>query len=339
MNIRRKISIFIVLLTVVAGFFLFVYNQTYLAAGTASEAQTVLVERGDNALVVGDKLVKAHMIAGKYYLAFYLWKNNQLHNLVAGVYVFQPGMKIPEIAKIITGGETAPTAIPITFPEGWTAKDMAARLDANGLSGSDFLKIVNDPPQDLIDKYSFLQNFPKSASLEGYLFPDTYYFAKDASAQDVAEKMLKNFGSKLTVSMQNEIIAKKRTIFEIVTLASVIEKEARFPEDMKLVASVFYNRLAAGQRLESDATLEYVLQDNKIQHSATDLQNSSPYNTYRNQGLPPGPVSNPGLDALSAAIFPAQTDYYFFLTDLKTKQTIFSKTFNEHVANKVKYGL
>src|SRR6266567_1929335 len=107
MTIRRKISLIIFVLMVAAGGFLYVYNQTYLTAGSSSQPQTVFVEKGDNALVVGEKLTKAGVIPGKYFLVYYLWKNKQLHGLVAGVYVFAPGLKIPEVARIITGGEIA----------------------------------------------------------------------------------------------------------------------------------------------------------------------------------------------------------------------------------------
>ena len=339
MTIRRKISIVIFVLALLLGGFLYLYNQTYLTAGSATQSQTVLIEKGDNAIAVGEKMSKAGVISGKYFFVLYLWKNNQLHSLVAGVYIFPTGMKIPEVAKIVTGGETAPTAIPVTFPEGWTAKEMADRLDANGFSGSDFLAIVNSPAQDLLAKYPFLSGVPAGKSLEGFLFPDTYYFAKDASAQDIVEKMLNNFGEKITDSMTNDISTQKKSLYDVVTMASIVEKEAKYPNDMKMVASVFYNRLAIGQKLESDATLEYVLGNNEAQHSVAETQNQSPYNTYQFAGLPPGPVSNPGIDAIDAAIYPAQSDYYYFLTDLSTKKTIFSKTFDEHVANKAKYGL
>lgn len=319
--------------------FLFVYNQTYLSVGNLASPQTVVIMKGDNALVAGEKLAKAGVISGKYYLAYYLWKKNQLHSLVAGVYIFKPGVKIPEVARIISGGEVASTAVAITFPEGWTAKEMAERLNGNGFSGEEFLSIVNNPSQKLKDEFTFLKEIPKGGTLEGYLFPDTYYFAKDASAEEVARKMLKNFDAKISDNMRMDITDQKKSLYEILVMASIIEKEAKFTDEMKTVGSVFYNRLAIGQRLQSDATLEYVLGDKKIQHSVEETKNSSPYNTYQVQGLPPGPVSNPGINALNAAIYPEQTEYFYFLTDLKTKKTVFSKTFEEHVANKSKYGL
>lgn len=339
MSLRRKISIILTVVALLTAGFLYVYNQTYLTSGSINSPQTVVVAKGDNALVVGEKLTKNGVISGKFYLAYYLWKKGQLHNLVAGVYIFNPGVKIPEVARIITGGEVASTAVQMTFPEGWTARDMADRLNSNGFSGDEFLSIVNSPSQELKDKFPFLKEVSRNGTLEGYLFPDTYFFAKDAKADVIIEKMLKNFDAKITQNMRNEISSQKKSLFDVLVMASIIEKEAKYEDEMKTVSSVFYNRLAIGQRLQSDATLEYVLGDKKIQHSIEETKNPSPYNTYQVQGLPPGPVSNPGINAINAAIYPEKSEYYYFLTDLKTKKTIFSKTFEEHVENKGKYGL
>lgn len=326
-------------LAIILGSVFYVYSKVYLSIGSATEKVTILVERGDNALVVAQKLSDKHVISGKYYLAFYLWRKEELHSLVAGVYEFSPGVKIPEVARIITGGEVASTRIPVTFPEGWTAKQMATRLDANGFSGTDFLDIVNNPTQDFKDAYSFLKGIPKGQTLEGYLFPDTYYFAKDATAHDIVDKMLKDFSQRVTASMLSDIKNQNKSLYDIVTMASIVEGEVRTDADRKVVAGIFYNRISVGQPLQSDATLEYVLGTNKLQHSIQETNNASAYNTYRNKGLPPGPVSNPGILSLMAAIYPTDTDYNYFLTDPKTGNTIFAKTFAEHVANKTKAGL
>lgn len=339
MEIRRKISVVGVVLIILIGGFLYVFDQTYLATGSATEKKTVLIEKGDNALVVGERLKKAGVITGKYYLALYLLSKNQLHSIVAGVYDFTPGLKIPEISRIITGGEVVSLSVPITFPEGWTAKQMAERLDSNEFSGGDFLSIVNNPSQELKAKYGFLNEIPKGKSIEGYLFPDTYYFAKDASAEDIVEKMLKNFDTRISESMLSDIAAQKKSLFDIITMASIVEGEVKTDSDRKIVAGIFYNRLELGMALGSDATLEYALGTNKAQHSIAETKINSPYNTYQNKGLPPGPVSNPGLNSILAAISPAKTEYVYFLTDLKTGNTAFAKTFDEHIANKAKYGL
>jgi UPF0755 protein len=316
-----------------------VYNAIYNHQGSAQNSQTIFINQGDNALDVGEKLDGNNVISGKYFLAFYLWKSGQLHNIIAGAYEFTPGLKIPEVAKIITGGEVKTQRVKLTFPEGWTAKQMAERIKANGFSDTDFLSIVKNPSQNVIDSFPILAQIPKGQSLEGFLFPDTYYFVKDATAEDIVVKMVKNFSQRISDNMLTDIAGQKKTLFEIITMASIVETEVKTDDDRKIVAGLFWKRIADGQRLQSDATLEYVLQTNVFQHTLDDLQYDSPYNTYKYAGLPPGPVSNPGISAITAAIYPIDSPYYYFLSDPKTGKTVFSKTFEEHVANKNKFGL
>lgn len=323
----------------VLGVVFYGYSKIYLSKGDAIETVTVSIERGDNALVVGDKLVNAKVITNKYLLAFYLWRKGELHSIVAGVYEFVPGVKIPEVARIITGGEVASTRVPVTFPEGWTVKDMAARLSANNLPGDEFLALVNAPTQDLKDEFPFLKELSNGQSLEGYLFPDTYYFAKDATAHDIVEKMLKDFSQKVPLEMRSEAVVSHQSLFDVITMASIVEGEVRSDADRAVVAGIFWNRIAHGQALQSDATLEYVLQTKALQHSIQETKTASPYNTYANKGLPPGPVGNPGISSILAALRPTQTSYNYFLTDPKTGNTAFAATYAEHLANKQKYGL
>ena len=137
--------------------------------------------------------------------------------------------------------------------------------------------------------------------------------------------------------MRKDIKAQDRTIYEIITMASIVEKEVRILEDMKTVAGIFWDRIKYGQALESCASLAYILGESKVQYSVADTKIDSPYNTYKNPGLPPGPISNPGLNAVRAAIYPEYTSYNYFLSDPQTGDTIFSKTFEEHKQNKQKY--
>jgi UPF0755 protein len=222
---------------------------------------------------------------------------------------------------------------------------MADRLSENGLDGEAFLKIVNNP-EELKSKYNFLQD-SKIKSLEGFLFPDTYFFKKDESAENIVAKMLGNFNTQFSVSDRGEITKRKISIFDAITMASIVEKEDSISanssdeekENQKIISGIFWNRIKIGQALQSCATLAYVLGENKKQYSYDDIQTVSPYNTYQNKGLPPGPISNPGLSAIKASIYPADSNYNFFLSDPETGKTIFSKTYAEHVANKAKYGL
>jgi len=156
---------------------------------------------------------------------------------------------------------------------------------------------------------------------------------------DVINRLLLNFDEKLTEKMREDIKNKNKTIYEIVIMASILEKEVQTAEDMKIASGIFWDRLEIGQPLQSCATIAYILGKEKKQYSYEDTRTPSPYNTYINRGLPPGPINNPGLTAISAAIYPTETDYNYFLTDPATGKTIFSRTIEEHEANKMKYGL
>jgi UPF0755 protein len=338
-TLRRKISIAVLLLAMIIGSVFYAYSKIYLYEGSAQNPQTINIGQGENALAVGAQLSDVHIISGKWFLVFYLWQTGQLHKIVAGAYEFAPGLKIPEIAKIITGGEVQTQRIVLTFPEGWTAKQMAERINAKGLPGDDFLTMVKNPPVQLKQQFPIIQNLPAGQSLEGYLFPDTYYFVKDATAEDIIDKMLKDFSQRITPDMLSAISGQNKTLFQIITMASIVEGEVKSDSDRKVVAGIFWKRIANGQRLQSDATLEYILGTNALQHSIAETQTNSPYNTYQNAGLPPGPVSNPSLSSIEAAIYPTDSSYNYFLTDPKTGNTIFAATYEQHLANKGKYGL
>ena len=240
--------------------------------------------------------------------------------------------------------------------EGWTLRDIANHLETvNNWSQTDFFALTGEPlqdysnkekvdwPKDFSESFDFLKDKPAHYGLEGFLFPDTYRIFKDASAEEVIITMLKNFDRKLNAEMRAEIARQGKTIYEIIILASIIEKEAPInyadPEnkDARLVAGIFYNRLKIGQALQSDATLSYLYNDKKSVHSSEELEIDSPYNSYKYPGLPPTPICNPGLKAIEAAIYPLGTNYNYFLTSLDGKNIYYARTYEEHLNNKYKY--
>ncbi len=244
----------------------------------------------------------------------------------------------------------------IKILEGWTVEDVDnyllsfgkwSREDLDkviGISKLDYRTLKNsDRPMDFSDKFSFLQDKPDYYSLEGFLFPDTYRVYADASTTDIVYKMLSNFDNKLTPQMRSDIAAQGKTIYEIVIMASLIEKEALINyadsenRDARIVSDIFWGRLKTGQALQSDATLSYLLNDSNPTHSGSDLELDSPYNSYKYKGLPPTPICNPGLRALEAAIYPLKTDYNYFLTSRDGKNIYYAKTYEEHLNNKYKY--
>lgn len=239
----------------------------------------------------------------------------------------------------------------VTLIEGWNSKQIADKLADSqlGFSAVDFLKVAGQPrqdyrslpasqwPEDFSDRYDFLNDKPKYVGLEGYLFADTYRFRPSSSPEEAIEKMLDNFDRQLTPKMRQDIAKQGKSIYQIVTMASLLEKEVKTEKDMKVVSDIFWSRIKNGQRLESCATLAYIIGQNKPQYSFEETRIDSPYNTYINDGLPPGPIGSPSLKAIRAAIYPTANDYNFFLTRPDNGATVFSHDFEEHKANKAKY--
>ena len=239
----------------------------------------------------------------------------------------------------------------VTIIEGWNSRQIAEKLADSqlGFSIDDFLKIAGQPkknyqslpanqwPEDFSDNYEFLKDKPKQVGLEGYLFADTYRFRPSSSPKEVIIKLLDNFDQQLNTKMRQDIEQQGRTIYQIITMASLLEKEVKTEQDMKIVADIFWRRIKNGQRLESCATLAYILGQNKPQYSFEDTRINSPYNTYINSGLPPGPIGSPSLKAIKAAIYPTPNNYNFFLSRPDNGETIFSRNFEEHKINKAKF--
>ena len=336
----RKLIIFSVFVTaVVTGIFLFVSYQASYSHGFASAEQRFEVRPGDDALSVGARLEEAGIVSSRFAFVWDLLRENRLHSLVAGEYALSGTLTIPEIAYLLAEGKVVPKDVKVVFPEGWTVRKMAARLTASGLPGDKFSYLVTHPLPEWRDKFDFLADLPKDASVEGYLFPDTYLFNPEASGQTIIETMLRTFGKKVDVDLRKNLAVKQGSLFAAVTLASIVENEVPTERDRKIVADLFSRRLSTGMPLQSCATLQYILGVDKKQYSYDETHTVSPYNTYLNKGLPKGPVGNPGLMSLRAVAVPEPNPYFYFLSDPKTGETIFSATYDEHVAAKAAHGL
>ncbi len=336
MNTKKKtlIAAVFVLVVMLAAFFYFRHQACY-SHGVFSGTKIFKIEKGEGNRIIGENLKKEGLISEKYYFYYYMRSHKLTSRILPDDYELSGTMTIPEIALTVTKEQDK--NIKITFPEGWTAKQMAIRLMANGLAGDEFLKLVNNP-NELKSSYEFLAD-PKIKTLEGYLFPETYFFTKEMDAETMVKKMLGIFNTKITFQIKSDALKNGKALNDIIIMASIIEGEVRTDEDRKIVSGIFWDRVKNGQALQSCATLAYVTGENKKQYSETDTKIQSPYNTYLCKGLPPAPISNPGLSAITAAIYPAPTGYNYFLSDPETGQTIFSQTYEEHIANKARYGL
>lgn len=299
------------------------------------------IKKGESAKEIAEKLEQEGIIKNKYYFLLYVLKTNTKGQLKAGKYELSPSMSIPVIVQKLVSGDTYKEEAKVTIPEGFRIDQIEERLKKT--LKREKISISNFKIKDFKQRYSFLADAPDDASLEGYLFPDSYIFENKEEMRDevVAEeavlKMLDNFDKKLDKNLREEIKRQKKSIYEIVIMASIIEKEVNTKEDREIVSGIFWKRLEEEKPLESCATIAYILKKDKWRYSFEDTRIESPYNTYLNKGLPKGPISNPGLESIKAAIFPKDSEYNYFLTDPKTGKTIFAKTMEEHLQNQQKY--
>jgi UPF0755 protein len=307
-------------------------HQVYTPLDKNTKEKIFVVEQGETLRQIAEELRMKRIIDSKWSFIFYVWLLRESNNLQAGNYSLASSMNIPKIANKIISGEVVRNWIKVTIPEGWTNKQIEERLTELNILDFENYKTYKISTES----FPFLNDRPKGPSLEGYLFPDTYYFERDSTVEDVVKKILDNFGKKLDKELIREIERQEKTVYEIVTLASIIQNEANSVEEMAKIASVFHNRLAINMALQSDATINYITGEKDRRPLIKDTRVESPYNTYLHRGLPPGPISNPGIEAIKAVIYPAETDYLYFLHPLNS-QAIFSKTLREHNRNKVKY--
>lgn len=297
-----------------------------------------VIENGVGVKQIAAKLEKENLIIGSEYFEIYVWQKGLANKLQAGSYNLSSSMTILDMVDLFVGGKIIANEVSITIPEGYSIKDIDQELAQNGLIiEGEFIEYDNNFEESIVLEYGFLEDKQKGIGLQGYYFPDTYQYYNNASLEDIARKMLHNFDVKLTIDLREEIKRQNKTIFEVIILASIVEKEAGSFEDMGMVASVFQNRLNIGQALESDATINYITNSGRAQSTYADLEIESQYNTYKYAGLPPGPISNPGIKAIEAVIFPEKSDYFYFLTKKENGEAVFSKTYQEHLNNKYKY--
>ncbi len=270
--------------------------------------------------------------------AFYIYGKLQdtSEKLIAGRFVLNKSMTVKEIANTLI--DASKSEFVITIQEGLTVKDIDEKLvEMELIKSGEFISAIKS--FNGWQYYSFLDKNTLSKSnvpLEGYLYPDTYYLdPSDFKSNDLIYKALDNFEKKWQTAVSaNGTMLKKYSISEIITMASIVEREVFGKNDRKIVAGILWKRLESGWMLGADATLLYEKNNNKI--TQEDLQKDSPYNTRKVKGLPPTPICNPDIDAISAALNATNTEYWFYLS-AKDGTTIYSKTNEEHNSNKAKY--
>ena len=318
------------------------FRQEEIESPASDDSTSILftVTPGETAATIATRLERAGLVRDARLFRLLVRYRGVDAQLEAGDYQLRPNMSLEEIVNALQSGH--PSEVTITIPEGWRAEEIAEMLEERELvKAEEFLRTAREGEFE----YWFLSDRPEGVSLEGYLFPDTYGIPPDFEADQIIDMMLADFGCRFTPKMHREAARQGMSIHEVLTVASLVEREARIPEERPLIASVYLNRLEAGWLLESDATAQYALgyQEGTGQWWKSPIsleemtQIDSLYNTYLYPGLPPGPICNPGLASIQAVINPAETNY-MFLYHKGDGSHAFAETYEEHLENQRLYG-
>lgn len=323
------------MMVIVASLLLAVYAlhvaNDALALMKPSSDLSVKIEKGSTVGRIARELKDAGLIEYRWAFVLFAKVTGNADSFQYGTYVLNTDMDYLELVTNLQKTASFRATVTVMIPEGAELREIIATLDEkNVCSAEELWDAVENHPFD----YDFLQNLPERENrLEGYLFPDTYEFFEQSDAVTVLTKFLDNFEVKFSQELRDRAQEIGMSIDEVVTLASIIEREAASDEDRATVSSVFHNRLNSTQYplLQSCATVQYVLQERKPVLTYDDIKIDSPYNTYLYEGLPIGPIASPGLASIRAALYPETTDYYFFVVSADGTH-IFSKTLAEHNA-------
>ncbi|KXT72024.1 protein YceG like [Streptococcus gallolyticus] len=364
-SLARRIALFLITAIIIAllatGFFVYRYVDSAVGAldSTSTEYVTVEIPEGSGNKYIGQILEKAGVIKSATVFNYYT-KFKNYSNFQSGYYNLQASMDLEEICKLLKQGGTAepeePSLGKILVTEGYTIKQISEAVTKNTVdddsstpfTADDFLSVVQDESfiSKMVEKYpKLLANLPSADEatyqLEGYLFPATYSYYEDTTMEDLVEQMISTMDSYMS-SYYDTISEKGMTVNEVLTLASLVEKEGSTDDDRRNIASVFYNRLNANMALQSNIAILYAMgklgEETTLSADASiDTSIDSPYNVYTNTGLMPGPVDSPSLSAIEATVNPASTDYYYFVADVNTGTVYYAETYEDHEANVEKY--
>lgn len=296
-----------------------------------AQGKTMTILRGQNAIQIANELKAEGYIDSKLVFLYEVFSSGNWGKLKAGEY----DLKNEDVRTIVDKLAKAKTAIKtLTIVPGWTLNDIInSAREKKLLEDNDFAAAIgSDGILNLKNEFAFLDNLPSNADMEGYLFPDTYQIVRETTAQDLTRMILKNFEQKISAP-QGKSSKESANIRRIITMASMLEKEVLSLEDKKIVAGILYKRLKANMPLQVDSTLLYYKLGNG---GAVNKEIDSPYNTYKYSGMPPGPICNPGIESIEAAIEPVETSYWYYLSS-SDGTTIFSETYDQHLQNISQY--
>ena len=326
----------------------FVFVTLFLPVAP-QDHQTVMfhIEKGEGSYEIATNLQEKSFIRSRALFTVYAILTGRILQLQSGDYLLTPSMSASTILNKLASGDIEIEKI--TIKEGWSLQNIAEEFELRGFfSQDDFFMITGTPgkdyrieedtiqPKDFSNEFPFLKVKPEYVSLEGYLFPDTYQITANQIPEEIVRRMLQNFQTHMNQDILEQIQAQEKTLFEVLTMASLIEKEVRSFDDKKIVSGILWKRLTNNMRLQVDATVVYIREGNYKIVSIEETKTDSPYNTYVRDGLPLGPISNPSIESIQAALNPVESPYWFYLSP-SANVTIFTRTFEEHKSAKAKY--
>lgn len=318
---------------------LYVWNG--LKPTAAGEPKRIEIAKGSSAFQVSDLLEEQGIIKSSFIFKYYLKVKNEGSRFQAGVYEISPGTDKDAVIAMLNSGETvAAEMMKFTIPEGFTLLQIADKLAGEGLiDRTKFLELA-ESQTDWGDAEA-VRSIPTEGKLhhrlEGYLFPETYELKKESTEEDILKRMMLELDNKLgqlPEDWQDVMEERKLTMHQLLTIASLVEREVVVDEERAIVAGVIANRIADGMRLQIDATVQYALDKPKERLMEKDLLVESPYNTYKIDGLPPGPIASPSIASIEAALYPEKSDFLFYVTKKDgTQSHLFARTYSEHLKN------
>lgn len=334
----------IVAVAVFCAAFVLKFAKDFVGVGKSSVEVVVEIPMNSGTADIADILANEGIIDSTYFFRFYSRVKGSDGTFVAGSHVLSPDMSYENIVhELQQGAVDTRESVDITFPEGIDLFDAAQKLEENNVcSAADFIREFNNSSFGFDFEKLVKVSALKFYKMEGYLFPDTYTFYVEEDPKIVCKKIYRNFETKITADIYARMNDLGMEFEELLTTASMVQAEASSVYDMKRVASVFRNRLADPDNyplLQSDPTRKYVEEVIKPNIEFPSKEMFKAYNTYEGAGLPPGPICNPGLDAINAVLYPADTDYYYFCANVDTGEVYYARTNEEHEANLVLAGI
>lgn len=320
-------------LLIIGAFLSFTYYKKSLEPVSSMDKQSIDVEipSGSSSQDIGEILESNNLIKNKWVFLFKVKTLDTKGSLKAGNYNLNKSMDLDQIVDSLVKGGKSGNTVRFTIPEGYELEDTAKKLSKEDIVNYDkFIELTKDK-KNFEEEFVFLKQLDDGQSLEGFLFPSTYEIYEKHSEEDIVKRMLQGFERVYKKDIEEALKTNNLDLNEIITLASIVEREAKLDSERRTISGVFHNRLDIGMTLGSCATVQYILGERKTVLTNAETRIDSPFNTYINKGLPPAPIASPGEKSLLAAINPEDVDYlYFTLTGADGSHT-FTKTYEEHL--------